>query len=344
MKIRIARLALAAVVALGVLSCQPAALAPTASPTPTASLPGPAGMTPEQVTEAFYGWYLQQAGGPTWGTPLADGSYRSVPYLDEAFVRQVEQVRATFDDGGFDPFLCAQDVPESFAAGPATVAGERATTLVSTSFQGHAFEVTLTLAGGAWRISGIDCVPGEVPPTPSVSPTATPAGQLPAGRQVYRSEEYGFQVRYPAGWVYKQIKSGQDGPPLGPENIKMMVMFMPQAWAERMDKGGPPDPSAPTIAPFGLEVSVGSLQAYREAYPEPTRATPLHFERGSAVCEEEQVTDTIRIVRYLYQSSRDPDLRLTFFDYTSGFPERLPGNEAVVETFHAMLPGVEFMP
>ncbi len=344
MNAKMTRIVLLAIVALGVLSCAPAAPAPTPTPTAAPALRRPEGMTPEQVTEAFYGWYLQQVSGPVRSNPVADGSYKAVPYLDAAFVRQVEQAVASFVGGGYDPFLCAQDVPKSASVGPATVSGERATTVVSTSFPGHAFEVTLTLGGGAWRISGINCTPGRVAPAPTPEPTAAsiPAGE--PGGQVYRSEEYGFQVRYPAGWVYKEVRNDPGHPPLGPENIKMVVMFMPQAWADEMAKSGPPDPSAPTIAPFALEVSVGSLAAYRDAYPEPTTATPLEFEGSTAVREVEQVTDTISIIRYVYQSPHDPNLRLTFFDYISGFPDRLPGNEAVIETFETMLPGVEFVP
>jgi hypothetical protein len=81
--------------------------------------------TPEMVVESFYNWY---AGYP--GNPLADGVYRSSEYLTTEFVRKVDEIIASFDKGGYDPFLCAQDIPGEFAIEKAVVSGDQASVVV----------------------------------------------------------------------------------------------------------------------------------------------------------------------------------------------------------------------
>jgi hypothetical protein len=43
-----------------------------------------------------------------------DGAYRSSEYLTPEFVRKVDEIVASFDKGGYDPFLCAQDISGEF--------------------------------------------------------------------------------------------------------------------------------------------------------------------------------------------------------------------------------------
>jgi hypothetical protein len=78
------------------------------SPVPTSSEAMSA--TPETVVESFYNWYI---GYP--GNALVDGAYRSSEYLTTEFVRKVDEIIASFDKGGYDLFLCAQDIPGEFA-------------------------------------------------------------------------------------------------------------------------------------------------------------------------------------------------------------------------------------
>jgi hypothetical protein len=110
---------------------------------------------PEAVVEKFYRWYI---GYP--GNPLADREYRLSPYLSEAYVREVDDLLASFDRGGFDPFLLAQDIPRDFEVGSASVSGDTATVTVGLYFGGEGAtpverEVSLRLIDGAWRITAI---------------------------------------------------------------------------------------------------------------------------------------------------------------------------------------------
>jgi len=117
------------------------------------------GAAPEQVVESFYDWYL---GYP--GNALADGAYRSGGPLTEEFVEKVDAIVASFDRGGYDPFLCAQDFPEDLVIDRATVSGNQARVIVHQSWNdGTEYGVVRSVAvelqqiGGWWMITDIIC-------------------------------------------------------------------------------------------------------------------------------------------------------------------------------------------
>jgi hypothetical protein len=89
--------------------------------------------------------------------PLSEGSYRSSPYLTAGLVQKVEAIVISFDRGGADPFLCAQDVPESYTLQDVVVSDDIARVVVRTSFPGHGFTVTLQQVDGGWKISDVLC-------------------------------------------------------------------------------------------------------------------------------------------------------------------------------------------
>ena len=122
-----------------------------------ASRPATSEVPPEQVVESFYAWYLAYPGQPPARNALADGAYASRPELAPEFVEKVDALLASFDKGGYDPFLCAQDVPAEVAVEAATVSGSEASVPVKTSFAGHGFTVKLALEDGQWRIVDITC-------------------------------------------------------------------------------------------------------------------------------------------------------------------------------------------
>jgi hypothetical protein len=141
---------LAAALVLGVTMTVVGPEAPrTGSPVPA--------LGPQEVVEVFYGDYLSYIGaGDTLRNPLAEGMYRESPYLAASFVTHVDRLVAGFKDGGFDPFLLAQDVPERVIAGEAIVTGNTAVVPVTTSFQGHHYAVNLAKqTDGRWLITSI---------------------------------------------------------------------------------------------------------------------------------------------------------------------------------------------
>ena len=119
-------------------------------------------VAPEVVVEDFYAWYLDYIGDRASGdfrNPLVDRAYHESELLDPAFVVSVDELLDSFDRGGYDPFLCAQDIPDSIFVGEATISGDEASVGVETSFAGHGFEVRLAQVDGEWLISDIVCTP-----------------------------------------------------------------------------------------------------------------------------------------------------------------------------------------
>jgi hypothetical protein len=118
---------------------------------------------PEKVVEDYYNWYLDYIGDRFSGemrNPLIDKAYRDSDYLSEAFVQKVDGILASFENqpaGGYDPFLCAQDIPESITVDEAQVSGNEASANVETSFAGHSFSVDLEKVDGQWRITDVNC-------------------------------------------------------------------------------------------------------------------------------------------------------------------------------------------
>lgn len=116
---------------------------------------------PEDLVRGFYGWYLGAIDLEGGSNPLVDRSYRSSEFLSGDFVAEVDALLDSFEAGGYDPFLLAQDVPDSIEVGEALVAGDAAQVHVQTSFSGHGFLVYLTQMDGTWKID-------DVVPTPDV--------------------------------------------------------------------------------------------------------------------------------------------------------------------------------
>ena len=116
-------------------------------------------LSPTEVTNQFYRWYI---GYP--GNPLVDKAYRASPYLAESLIEEVDETLASFELGGADPFLMAQDIPERFTVEEATVEGDRATVLVylywwSGDENPSVLDVTLAKREGEWKIIDISRQP-----------------------------------------------------------------------------------------------------------------------------------------------------------------------------------------
>ena len=122
-------------------------------------------LNPTEVVEAFYGWYLEYTKTDSDGNfrnALVDRAYQGSPYLAESFKAKLDQ-----REQGYDPILCAQDIPTSvipdgffveklFPPGEA----KNASVVVRTSFPGHIFTIDLSRPGGSgdeWKIVDVIC-------------------------------------------------------------------------------------------------------------------------------------------------------------------------------------------
>lgn len=113
-----------------------------------------------ETVESFYDWYLSYP-----GNVAAEGAYRSSEYLTLSFVEKVDEILASFDRGGYDPFLCAQDIPGHLVVGDEVArSGDVATIVVyevwnpgMESEVTHEVVVELEMTDGEWKISNILC-------------------------------------------------------------------------------------------------------------------------------------------------------------------------------------------
>jgi hypothetical protein len=112
------------------------------------------------AVQGFYDWYLGYPGNVT-----ADRAYCSSEHLAASFVDEVDELLASFDQGGYDFFLCAQDIPgDLIVDDEVSRLGNAATIAVYQVFNpGTEYEavgelaVELEMVDGAWKISNIVC-------------------------------------------------------------------------------------------------------------------------------------------------------------------------------------------
>jgi hypothetical protein len=222
--------------------------------------------------------------------------------------------------------------------------GQGAAVDVRTSFEGHQFTVALERNGATWTIVDVLCNPGqaESAPTPFTARAtaealvATSATERPAIRQgwrVYRNETYRFELGYPPGWTARETAAVEGQPPIGPENMKLVVMLMPQVWAEALDQGGAPDAEAPVLAPLTLEVTIGTEGEFWGNYPGPLAREDALLLNASAIRAVEAVSEEITIPHLVFQHPVAADLRVVLTDPINGFADRKAAYPDVAAAF-----------
>jgi hypothetical protein len=118
---------------------------------------------PAEVTQQFYDWYLQEASQPPVegkGNILTEGGYAASPFLAPEFVEEVKRTVASFERGGFDPLLLAQDLPTAMQVVEERIDGGSAHVRMTTTFFGHELDVVLRHGDDGWQIVGV----GKVEP------------------------------------------------------------------------------------------------------------------------------------------------------------------------------------
>jgi hypothetical protein len=123
---------------------------------------------PAAVALAFYAWYLSAA---QTSAPLVDGSLDGRAELRDDFRLLLRLVVAGFRQGGYDPLLCAQDVPLWVDIVEVRELGVRAIVRVRTSFVSHGFDVVLDRHDERWRIDEVRCAPPRRPRLPPIRST-----------------------------------------------------------------------------------------------------------------------------------------------------------------------------
>jgi uncharacterized protein YceK len=270
---------------------------------------------PEEVVESFYDWHL---GYP--GNVMVGRAYRSSEYLTQEFIEKVDEIIASFDKGGYDPFLCAQDVPGDLVFDKAVVSGGEASVIVHEVWNpGTEYEaitdvlVNLRMMDGQWKISDIFCKGSE----------AREGDKQTTDWRVFRDDEYGFQIRYPAQWTIEEAKieiesAGGDIP------IKRVVGFGPEDWE---------DP----VKPVSIEVGVGSLEELQGMWPiEAADHTTIN---GYTVLIGEGMYGEVFCI---FEHPTDPELRVVVRDYLPMIGD-VTGNENISNIVQQMASTFSFI-
>jgi hypothetical protein len=172
---------------------------------------------------------------------------------------------------------------------------------------------------------------------PVVSENQDPA----TGWRIVEDGTHGYQLHIPQDWTWKELPAQVPGMP-DDWPVTRIVQLFPQAWEADLNRSGPPDPNAKiVVAPLNLEVCVGPDAAFRRAYPEPTRSEQTEV-NGLQVTVEYEIFDPMWVTRYVFRDPQDPEVRVVLIDYLGGFPDRVEGNEALVELLPAIVATFEF--
>ena len=158
---------------------------------------------------------------------------------------------------------------------------------------------------------------------------------------VFSDETYGFQLAYPGDWTYKDLDAQGAGMP-DDWPVERVVIFYPQAWAERFERSGPPDPDAPPAIPaLSLEVCIGSEEQFRRAYVEPDRSETLTI-NGIEMVREESGSGEYVTVQYVFQNPANPDVRVVLVDNLSKFTDRAAEYPDIVDLIPTIVATFEF--
>jgi hypothetical protein len=285
--------------------------------------PGDANTRPDPtiMVSNFYGWYLSYE-----GNVLVDQAYQAREELAPDFVTKVEELLATFDKGGYDPFLCAQDKPNAFQATLVDGSETEAKVDVATSFEGHLIHVTAEWTGDRWLLTDVACELSEAPAEPAPE-GETPAEQVaPQSGNWFRDEEFGYALVLPEGWTHEDVDlDAPDKPPAG--KMDRLVFFLPENWEENFN-------------PLNMEVYTDA--AAFEADQMPANESETIETEAFIVTRDTYIFGDNRMVKYIYRSLEDADLLVVFTDYVTGWPERLEGHEILGEQVPMIVNSLSF--
>ncbi|OGF26952.1 hypothetical protein A2303_01225 [Candidatus Falkowbacteria bacterium RIFOXYB2_FULL_47_14] len=120
---------------------------------PESAVPGEP--LPEKTVLDFYSVWAGYE-----GNPMLDRIYRESALLTPACVNKIDAVLDTsLAQGGFDPVLCSQDIPEGLNIADTEISDDLAVVTVLEAFSGgdKIFDIRLVKINGDWKIDEIAC-------------------------------------------------------------------------------------------------------------------------------------------------------------------------------------------
>lgn len=114
----------------------------------------------KKVVDDYYTWYLGYIGdrnSEEFRNPLVDQAYHNSDLLTTGFIEEVDSQLAGMKGGGFDPFLCAQDIPTEIRVKDFESKNGEIHVQMETNFADHAFTVILVQKDDDFLIDEINC-------------------------------------------------------------------------------------------------------------------------------------------------------------------------------------------
>lgn len=115
----------------------------------------------ESVVEDFYTWYLNATGYDTdsgrFRSPLTDGTYRDRQDLSQTMIATVDSLVDDDSPIRVDPFLCAQDLPETVRVEAVAADSILAYLDYAWNPEPRTILVTLIETDDTWRIDAVSC-------------------------------------------------------------------------------------------------------------------------------------------------------------------------------------------
>jgi len=110
--------------------------------------------TPQKVVNDFYKKWISYE-----GSPVNDKLYKNTSFVTDNFIVKIDSFIGSFNHGGYDPILCAQDVPQRFKIENVLVYNNEADLTVIENFDQSIKNVNVLLKkiGNEWKIDQINC-------------------------------------------------------------------------------------------------------------------------------------------------------------------------------------------
>jgi len=121
--------------------------------------------TPDRAVTTFYESWFQGK------FMLSDGSYQNADQLSLNFKKKIDSIVSSFSSEGYDPIVCAQDIPNNFEVLPIATNGENAEVSVREYFDTIVKDIKISLAreNALWKITDVIC--GDMPKTDIMTAT-----------------------------------------------------------------------------------------------------------------------------------------------------------------------------
>jgi hypothetical protein len=269
------------------------------------------GNSPAGVAKAFYTWaldYMTSQG--ELRNPWVDGAHRQSPFLSQGLIQELDELYASAEMIPADPVFMAQDLPRNFTT---AACPEADCALVNMQFGEstvHQLQLELVSEEGSLRID-------------SISRSSSPQPAELEGWLPLVDEQYGYAVRYPAGWIVNGLNIADQHTP---EQYPLMrsLSFLPERAAE--------------FPPFNLDVVIWPNADLSQAY---SIGQMLEETQVNGYTAQVYRSDP-GIIYYVFQHPSRPDHWIILGDYATQFPGREQLARSVAGLFQSFVSTIAF--